>query len=653
MKNIHIQDDEPVSSAKFFNFDAYAEALTRIIAHNETKTPLAAGIFGEWGSGKTSLMLTIEKKLNGYLCWDEIPGNDSNLLLEFIIQKFGVNWARTAKIEKTDDAKTIKLSTETNFLSFVLNKEKTKAILTIDDGRTDEFFAKIVNGKINIYKINADYKIKTIWFNAWEQSYAQSNNLSGPSLLYCIYNELGGKDSKSEKIKMLGRGILGIVGEIGSRKYLGLTWGEVLNQFEAEVKSRKSFSESFRSAIKDYLKKEKCQRVVIFIDDLDRCLPENVVEILESIKLFLNAENCIFVLGMDREVITKCIRVRHKDFNSDSSDNIKINGDDYLEKIIQLSFMLPPLSKEKMKDFLSNHDLNESYKPYYDMIIKGIGLNPRKIKRFMNVIEFQRNLSDNIEDIKEIKEKSKESFDALLIEWQIISSSSNSDYIDFRKHVLRRPGLLLKMHNYIESDLQDELLQDNDLQLFSKNQSLIELIQVFPHKGALKDGDVEIINKVIHLSSVTGLLVEKVGDKSEMTREEVIMAIRKKDKKSLENVDFSNVDLFKAPLSNEDLSDVDLSGAHFNQAILSGANLSRAILNEAILYGADLSGARLIGAMTDGVVWDSQTNTKGIILVDETISKDIDKKKEALKKLDSKFKDKILEDNPDFLMASD
>lgn len=86
----------------------------------------------------------------GYLfCWDEIPGEDSGRLIEFLGQNFNVDWVKTAKIEKTDDNKSINVSLEKNYLSLRLNNEKVT--LTIDNGKTDEFSVKIENGKPNIY----------------------------------------------------------------------------------------------------------------------------------------------------------------------------------------------------------------------------------------------------------------------------------------------------------------------------------------------------------------------------------------------------------------------------------------------------------------------------------------------------------------------
>ena len=89
---------------------------------------------------------------NMYLfSWDEIPGNDNGKLIEFLKQKFGIDWVKTAEIEKIDNGNTIKASTEIYPLSLNLNQDKTEVIFRINDIRTDKFIAKMENGKLNRY----------------------------------------------------------------------------------------------------------------------------------------------------------------------------------------------------------------------------------------------------------------------------------------------------------------------------------------------------------------------------------------------------------------------------------------------------------------------------------------------------------------------
>lgn len=107
-------------------------------------------------------------------------------------------------------------------------------------------------------------------------------------------------------------------------------------------------------------------RLLFLIDDIDRCLPEKAVEMLESIKLFLDIEGCAFVLGVDDEVVERGILHRYRDylFQKDAPDSGKalaqlpITGTEYLEKIIHLPFRLPPPTKEQIRLFLADRFKN-------------------------------------------------------------------------------------------------------------------------------------------------------------------------------------------------------------------------------------------------------------------------------------------------------
>lgn len=221
-----------------------------------------------------------------------------------------------------------------------------------------------------------------------------------------------------------------------------------------KVKFKEQFQERFENIIKEfYIDRNK--RSVIFIDDLDRCLPGKTIEVIESLKLFLDVKGCIFILGIDKKVVERSMRVKYKDFLLNDDDVIPISGKEYLEKIIQLIFPLPPITPSDIEDFIENGlKVDEFYKPYLKMISRGMETNPRKIKRFLNHIELQLNLADTIPDIhRELKfihknpkeaQINKKRFMATLIEWAIIRNNHSK----FMDDVLKDPNILLKIHQY-------------------------------------------------------------------------------------------------------------------------------------------------------------------------------------------------------------
>lgn len=91
---------------------------------------------------------TFEDSEGGYLfSWD-----DDVRLMNFLKQNYGIDWVESAKNEKVDDGKTIKVSNEKNYVSLKLNEEKNEVKLKIDNGRTDRFIVRSEDGNLNIYR---------------------------------------------------------------------------------------------------------------------------------------------------------------------------------------------------------------------------------------------------------------------------------------------------------------------------------------------------------------------------------------------------------------------------------------------------------------------------------------------------------------------
>ncbi|MCX9012551.1 MAG: neuraminidase-like domain-containing protein [Candidatus Methanoperedens sp.] len=84
--------------------------------------------------------------------WDKIPGIHNGRLIEFLKQKFGIDWVKTAKIEKNENGMTIKVSTEKNYLSLKIKDNQTVVFVQTDNGRACTLKVLRENGEPNIYK---------------------------------------------------------------------------------------------------------------------------------------------------------------------------------------------------------------------------------------------------------------------------------------------------------------------------------------------------------------------------------------------------------------------------------------------------------------------------------------------------------------------
>ena len=114
---------------------------------------------------------------------------------------------------------------------------------------------------------------------------------------------------------------------------------------QGRLESLDKFRAEFDEVMREYVSDEGY--LVVFVDDLDRCLPEKAVEVLEAIKLFLDVEGCIFILAIDQAVVERGIQLRYGELGEATEENGDdvIDGSRYLEKIVQIPFVLPPSAR--------------------------------------------------------------------------------------------------------------------------------------------------------------------------------------------------------------------------------------------------------------------------------------------------------------------
>ena len=201
-------------------------------------------------------------------------------------------------------------------------------------------------------------------------------------------------------------------------------------------------------------------RVVVLVDDLDRCLPEAVTATLEAIKLFLSVPKMIFVIAADQDMVRDAIAV-----SVDSASRGDRFAARYLEKIIQLPVSLPRLAPHEAEAYtallLARADCDDAasfealvehcgkrrlahqvpllgdladlpWQPDAGVLLmaaqfaQGLGAdkvsNPREIKRFLNAFGIRRQIAeargiqvspDVIGKLLLLEDRFRDDFDAL------------------------------------------------------------------------------------------------------------------------------------------------------------------------------------------------------------------------------------------------
>lgn len=122
---------------------------------------------------------------------------------------------------------------------------------------------------------------------------------------------------------------------------------------DGDVTSVAGFQEEFAKL----LDAAKIKSLVVFIDDLDRCMPRTIVQNFEAIRLFLAVPKTVFVIGASEEIIESAISTQYPPQERGVS-----YGKQYLEKIIQVPINLPPLNSQETLRYLlllfANHHLH-------------------------------------------------------------------------------------------------------------------------------------------------------------------------------------------------------------------------------------------------------------------------------------------------------
>ncbi|MDJ0836356.1 MAG: P-loop NTPase fold protein [Acidobacteriota bacterium] len=123
------------------------------------------------------------------------------------------------------------------------------------------------------------------------------------------------------------------------------------------------------------------RRLIIFIDDLDRCEETVVKDLLEFIKLYLSTHNCVFVFGIDDTAVLNALS-RVWDGRSE------VENREYLEKLFQATVPVPKPGHSEVCRFLIDqleaHDFGDHSKQLAVFLERLLEPNPRKIKNFTN-----------------------------------------------------------------------------------------------------------------------------------------------------------------------------------------------------------------------------------------------------------------------------
>ena len=358
----------------FLNFNYLAEQVVEI-SKDDKLSPATIGIYGDWGSGKSTLMKMVKKSLDA---------DKNTLTVEFN------GWL----FEGYEDAKTALCGTildemRTHETLFAKGKEKIKALLKKVDGGM--LLSKGVKYGLDFLLTGG---IGTV------------TELTLTGIISAVKQKAG--DVSEDEVK------------------------KVIDAFKTEETKRAEIK-NFRKTFKEVFENCKGERLVVFIDELDRCTPDTVLEIFEAIRLFLYVPGTTFIIGADERLVSYAVKTKYKDIPGHDIDISK----EYLEKLVQYPVKIPQLNEQEVKQYITclllqneeidikkvaesiskqgineeltidtlavatGKDANEGIKEAFDLsnqiysalaaLMKG---NPRHCKRFFNTLMMRIALAD-------------------------------------------------------------------------------------------------------------------------------------------------------------------------------------------------------------------------------------------------------------------
>jgi hypothetical protein len=281
------------------------------------------------------------------------------------------------------------LTEQTDFFGHLNKAQALKEFLktNIDSFKKNKMLAlygEWGSGKSTILKY-LEKELKTcnyvpIFFEAWQ--YEKDDNLA-LSLIDKIKESFKYAGLKKEIIETSSSLLKAFTKGITIKTpFFDYDYSKVIESTEKDYKERAegysfhSNLEKFKKTlekIEDQILEEKAgKKIIVFIDDLDRCEPENVLNLISAIKLFFTYGNkIIFMFGIDKKAVSQAVEVRY---------GKTIQSEVYLEKVFDITFNMP-------KEF-HLRKLLAHYFPQTILIDSNSYYAAMQIEIFLNQIEF-------------------------------------------------------------------------------------------------------------------------------------------------------------------------------------------------------------------------------------------------------------------------
>lgn len=332
----------------------YSDTIIKIIKEKDNTDPFSLGLFGSWGSGKSSILKTVRSHFQG---------------------------DKTIRCISYDAWKYSNDAFRRSFLLFFKNSlglETTNELQNFYSDKHEDILSRVALSKKwwLHFIIWIPLLSLIIWFTAYTTSLQIIITILG--LFLTGFAHLVKGTLSEYKIS------------VSTPKYFSPEQFE--DAFKEGVNSLinpgKFTSRWFKNIIEP---RNKLSRIVIIFDNVDRCHKDLAKELLLTIKNFLNCENCIFIIPIDDEAI-----INHLGFQNEE-------GEEFLRKFFNVSIRIKKYSSQNLFGYtmklIDDYRLGFSRKVAY-LISKEFSKNPRRIIQFLNNLTSELDVAINQEDYK-------------------------------------------------------------------------------------------------------------------------------------------------------------------------------------------------------------------------------------------------------------
>ncbi len=373
---------------------------------------------------------------------------------------------------------------------------------------------------MNMIREQLDNRVITIWFNTWQYSQFNMGDALAISFLSRLIADLETEqEKKSGNIKKVLQTISHFAktatviaadtfvgGKAADTLENGLSTFSESNEVDMP-QAINELKEQFQQAVNHKIQQTGKDRLVIFIDDLDRLHPGKAVELLEVLKLFLDCDNCVFVLAIDYAVVSQGVKQKYGELIGEEK------GRSFFDKIIQVPFKMP-VAQYNVKNYVISSlqalgivVSDAEVEHYVKLIQRSVGCNPRAMKRLFNAFLLLNKIAVNGTVIDAAQRKML--FAILCLQ---LSFENIYNYIVQNAEDCHDGNMLQSLTNpetYTEGS--DAELLAHQLHLNSDTDILnaVDFMSVFVNAldqdgdGQLSEGEISSFINILHFSTIT------------------------------------------------------------------------------------------------------------------------------------------------------